>query len=135
MNIRTEAYFKKSNWQDQKRCLFLEQEKLCLICFKKITFLLKLRYLWTIDFPHLCSTVTSFRVFYRNNKGSNGQHRHVKPVHTQFYQLVKVFSLTHSFDQVTPPYSGLSIVLLIKSRLQDLSFKDLLQFSQLSFPP
>lgn len=55
--------------------------------------MLNLRNLRTMDFSHLFSIVMSFRLSHSNNNGSNRQLRHAKPVHIQFYQLVKnVFS-------------------------------------------
>lgn len=71
--------------------------------------MLKLRNLRTMDFSHLFSIVTSFRVFHSNNNGSNRQLKHAKPVHIQFYRSVKnVFSHPQLWPgHPTPPVASL----------------------------
>lgn len=69
----------------------------------------KLRNPRTKDLSHLFSIVTSFKVFHSNNNGSNRGLRHAKPIHIQFYQLVKnVFSHPQLWPgHPTPPVASL----------------------------
>lgn len=92
----------------------------------------KLGNLRTVDFSHLFSIVCPSEFFTTTMDLTDDLH--AKPVHIQFYQLVKnVFSHPQLWPGHPLPASGLTIVHPIKCRLLVLSFKGPLQFSQPCF--